>query len=426
MAAAQDCSMYHGVPILPTELQHEGFCDPPPSRFIFDGMTFFKICGHQFYHSGDDRPFIPRKAAKADKFIRFISNQKNLQPIDAIAAMDAISQAGLVECTELKKSNDFKIFCSDSIESNIRMKIFCAFGKLHCFLNTAKVKLLVRGGMALRMQLKNKEESDFVKMAPSSDIDGVVIVDRSVSQVDFDQFKETFMKLLVSSIPQSVSLVCSTAAGDENTVKVKFKTEFGATYEMIDVSFKYSDDPVVQIYKSTFYKYVQVYPDMLPCVWFFPTKANLREEYEHVLGNLQKKIEITASQTPEQQKLLRDYDKFLKKYHMALSGFGLGGRKKRTMKRRMRMRGGSTTEQIGTAAQMRAFLPRNSMTRNALNHIVHHEDAQNKYYDPAYMYDHNAQAVINDAFRLINANSNISRRTKKKMMIAKKKSARAR
>lgn len=338
MAAAlppQDCSIYHGVPISPAELQHECFCDPPPSRFIFDGTTFFKICGHQFYQSGDDRPFIPHKFDKADKFIRFTSNQKNLKPIDAIAAMNAISQAGLVECTELKKSNDFKIFCNDSDESNMRMKMFCAFGKLYCFLNTAKVRLLVRGGMALRMQLKNKEESDFVKMAPSSDIDGVVIVDSSVSQPDFDQFKETFMKLLVSSIPQSVSLVCSTAAGDENTVKVKFKTSFGATYEMIDVSFKRPDDPVVQIYKNTFYKYVQVYPDMLPCVWFFPTKANLREEYEYVLGNLHKALPVSAAaSTPEQQKLARDYNKFLQKWQMAKTGYGLGGKKKCTIKKR--------------------------------------------------------------------------------------------
>ena len=299
---------------------------------------------------------------------------------------------------------------------------------MYCFLNKAKVKLIVRGGMALRMQLKNKEESKFVEMAPSADVDGVVIVDSSVSQPDFDQFKETFMKLLVSSIPPDVSLICTPATGDENTIKVKFKTEFGATYELIDVSFKRSDEPVVALY-STFQKYVQVYPNMLPCVWNFPSRQSLRKEYEYVLANLNQllaRMPSAEEPTPEQSKLMRDFEKFQKKYQMARTGLGFGGgKKKRTMKRRMRMRGGSTTEQIGTAAQMRAFLPRNSMTRNALNHIVHHEDAQNKYYDPAYMHDHNAQKVINNAFRLINANSNISRRTKKKMMIAKKKSARA-
>lgn len=339
MAAAlppQDCSIYHGVPISPAELQHECFCEPP-SRFTYKGKTFFKMCGNQFFRSGDDRPFSPEGYFKgnAQNFITFASTPANLHQIDAIAAMDAIRDSGLVECTELKKSNDFKIFCNDLDESNMRMKMFCAFGKLYCFLNTAKVKLLVRGGMALRMQLKNKEKSVFVKMAPSSDIDGVVIVDSSVSQPDFDQFKKTFMKLLVSSIPQSVSLVCSTAAGDENTVKVKFKTSFGATYEMIDVSFKRPDDPVVQIYENTFYKYVQVYPDMLPCVWHFPTRNRLREEYEYVLGNLHKALPVSAAaSTPEQHKLLRDYDKFLKKYHMAKTGFGLGGKKKCTIKKR--------------------------------------------------------------------------------------------
>lgn len=343
MAAAlppPNCSVYHGVPISPAELQHECFCDPPPSRFIFNGMTFFKIFGDQFYRSGDDRPFIPSTFFKksdntAGRFIRFASNPANLQPpIDAIAAMNAISQSGLVECDNLTKTDDFKMFCSDSVESKMRMKIFCAFGKLYCFLNKAKVKLIVRGGMALRMQLENKEKSEFVQMAPSSDIDGVVIVDRTV---DFEQFKTTFMKLLVSSIPPGVSLICTPATGDENTIKVKFKTEFGATYELIDVSFKHPDDPVVALY-STFYKYVQVYPNMLPCVWNFPSRQSLRKEYEYVLTNLNillARMPSTGEPTPEQSKLRRDHYKFLQKYQMASSGFGFGGgKKKRTMKKR--------------------------------------------------------------------------------------------
>ena len=337
-APAQGC-VYHGVQISLAELQNECFCEPP-SRFIFNEMTFFKMCGDQFYRSGDDNPISPEKYFKTNyqKFNRFASNPANLQQIDAVSAMNAISQAGLVECNELIKSKDFKMFCSDSVESKIRMKLFCAFGKLHCFLNKSKIKLLVRGGMALRMQLKNKEQSLFAQMAPSSDIDGVVIVDRSVSPVDFEKFKETFMKLLVSSIPQDVLLVCSTATGDENTIKVKFKTAFGATYEMIDVSFKYSDDPVVGLYKQTFNKYMQVYPDMLPCVWHFPTRTHLREEYEYVLGNLDKALtdmHVSAAEpSPEQHKLLRDYDKFRKKHYMARTGFGFGGKKKRTMKKR--------------------------------------------------------------------------------------------
>jgi hypothetical protein len=343
MAAAlppQDCSVYHGVPISPAELQHECFCHPPPSRFIFDGMTFFKISGDQFYRSGDDRPFIPRMFFKKDddntagKFIRFASKQTNLQPpINAIAAMDAISQSGLIECDQLTKSDDFKMFCSDSVESKMRMKIFCAFGKLYCFLNKAKVKLIVRGGMALRMHLTNKETSNFVKMAPSADVDGVVIVDRTV---DFEQFKTTFMKLLVSSIPPDVSLICTPATGDENTIKVKFKTEFGATYELIDVSFKHPDDPVVALY-STFQKYVQVYPNMLPCVWNFPSRQSLRAEYEYVLANLNQllaRMPSAGEPTPEQSKLRRDHHKFLQKYQMASTSTGLGGKKKRTMKKR--------------------------------------------------------------------------------------------
>ena len=211
--------------------------------------------------------------------------------------------------------------------------MFCAFGKLYCFLNKAKVKLIVRGGMALRMHLINKEESKFVEMAPSADVDGVVIVDRTV---DFEQFKTTFMKLLVSSIPPDVSLICTPATGDENTIKVKFKTEFGATYELIDVSFKHPDDPVVALYR-TFQKYVQVYPNMLPCVWNFPSRQSLRAEYKYVLANLNQllaRMPSAGEPTPEQSKLRRDHHKFLQKYQMASTGTGLGGKKKRTMKKR--------------------------------------------------------------------------------------------
>jgi hypothetical protein len=41
-----------------------------------------------------------------------------------------------------------------------------------------------------------------------------------------------------------------------------------------------------------------------------------------------------AEPSPEQHKLLRDYDKFRKKHYMATTGLGLGGKKKRTMKKR--------------------------------------------------------------------------------------------
>jgi hypothetical protein len=234
------------------------------------------------------------------------------------------------------------------------------------------------------------------------------------------------MKLLVSSIPQSVLLVCSTATGDENTIKVLLKTQFGATYEMIDISFKYSDDPVVELYKGIFHKYLQVYPDSLPCVWNFPRRNDLRDEYNYVLANLHKALADmpVAEATPptlEQSKLIRDIQKFRMKHQMAFTGIGHGG-KKRTMKRQRRIRGGSTTEQIGAAAQMRVFLPRYSATRNALNHIVHHE-SNNRFHDANYRHSPATQAAINKAFRAINANPRVSRRTKKHMKIAKQKAS---
>lgn len=441
----QRCA-YHGIPIAPAELLHEGFCDPP-TRFNYKGKTFFKIHG-AYFQSERQHEFNPMSYYQAsyNNFIAHASNPANLHQIDAIGAMTAIDGVPLTECNTLT-STKFGMFCGDGIESKIRMKLFCAFGKLHNFMDEKKIKLRIRGGMALRLQLQDDPKSDFIKSASLIDMDGLVIVDPSVLPDSLTNFKETFMKLLVLSISSSIiplnfELICNTARGDENTVKIKIKTTYGAEFELADISFKYSTDPVIQLYTNIHTERIQVYPKMLPCVWTFPSKNNLLKEYEYVLQKMHQNLEQLLQSrevdvqdddptpTLEEAKLIRNIQKFSIKSQLAARRFPRhGGKKKitkkRTMKGHMRMRGGSTTEQIGAAAQMRAFLPRNSTTRNALNYIVHHE-SNNMFHDMNYKHDRNAQLAINNAFRLINANASISQRTKKKMMIAKKKSARAR
>ena len=164
----------------------------------------------------------------------------------------------------------------------------------------------------------------------------------------------------------------------------------------------------------------------------------MKTEYRHVIGKLTKNIETIQKESPESRvfdayspfdddamnlrKLGRDLSKFENKSEIVAP---YGG-KKRTMKRRTqtqrRIRGGSTTEQIGAAAQMRAFLPRYSTIRNALNHIVHHE-SNNRFHDANYRHSPATQTVINKAFREIDANPRVSRRTKKHMKIAKQKAS---
>ena len=164
---------------------------------------------------------------------------------------------------------------------------------------------------------------------------------------------------------------------------------------------------------------LQVYPNNLPCMWHFTTRQSLQLEYQYIVSELGTKIGTPGGLVDDLAKFEHALKKFEMKQMIAHRGFG---GKKRTMKRQRRIRGGSTTEQIGAAAQMRAFLPRYSTIRNALNHIVHHE-SNNRFHDANYRHSPATQAVINKAFRAINTNPRVSRRTKKHMKIAKQKAS---
>ena len=78
--------------------------------------------------------------------------------------------------------------------------------------------------------------------------------------------------------------------------------------------------------------------------------------------------------------------------------------RRRCRTRRRTLRGGSTTEQIGAAAQMRAFMPfiqeGQHPVRYELNNIVHHERS-NQFSDPQYNYNQTAQNFIDEAYEII-------------------------
>jgi len=474
MAAAPAApACIYDAPIAPAELQHQGFGFPivPVSKFTFNwtfnrrsyDITLYKTHDNKYF-TMDYKPFNPNyfKDNKV-QFNAYANNPANLYPFtDAITEMTRIGGFPLGYEYAALQQTQFNIFCARSSESLLRMKLFCAFGMLHNFTNHSKIKLMVRGGMGLRLQLGSR--SELIPTAPETDMDGLIIVDRSIGPAELDQFKTTFMKLLVlsikSSIPHNATLTCKPAGGDsKNTIKLLVKTAVvrsdgvvvgAAEYELGDIGFKYSDDEIVKIYEKDvsimtpegmrdvngiFPMRVQVYPGFLQCVWNFPNIENMKSEYEHVVGKLRENIdtiEEAKSKSPESRlfdadspfddemnlrKLGREVSKFATKSEIAERRYG---GKKRTMKRRTHKRGGSTTEQIGAAAQMRAFLPRHSATRNALNHIVHHE-SNNRFHDANYRHSPATQTAINKAFRTINANPRVSRRTKKQMKIAKQK-----
>ena len=93
-------------------------------------------------------------------------------------------------------------------------------------------------------------------------------------------------------------------------------------------------------------------------------------------------------------------------------------------RRNRNRRGGSTTEQIGAAAQMRAYFPYNESNEDpvhkALNDIVHHENSSNRFYDPTFSYNPYAQSAIDEAYKIIN-DADVDQAIKAQMLIAKKK-----
>jgi hypothetical protein len=237
-----------------------------------------------------------------------------LPPIDILQSVTCLS--GFIDdiCTRFRDSI-VRMFCSEfDITSRLRFILFCAFGMLFNFVNQSKFKLLLRGGMALRMnliyfdeympyQLKLLDslimgEVQKMKMHESTtiiDMDAVVIVDSSVEQTEMEQFKIIFIKVLLHSIRKIATekdfrIICTTAIGDANTTKIIVqKNEI--TVGLADISFKYSTDPVIRGYRhynkqKTFF-WLTPYSE-LPFTWVYPDIAQLANEYRYVLGKLEK------------------------------------------------------------------------------------------------------------------------------------------
>lgn len=157
MAAAPPAvpSCIYDAPIALADLQHEGFCFPP-SHFQHKRKGYYKVNDEYFDTMQPFEQFFPEKHYKnQDALSRFIADANNpakLFPItDAITTMSIISQYPGMECHNFRTSSSFRMFCSQDLESDIRMKLFCAYGMLNNFVNHSKVELLVRGGMALRL-----------------------------------------------------------------------------------------------------------------------------------------------------------------------------------------------------------------------------------------------------------------------------------
>ena len=83
--------------------------------------------------------------------------------------------------------------------------------------------------------------------------------------------------------------------------------------------------------------------------------------------------------------------------------------------------GGSTTEQIGAAAQMRPYIPVTHSLKNDLNSIVHHENVSSIFHDTSFQFNPHAQHIIDGAYEFINGQPRLDHEIKNQMKLARQK-----
>ena len=344
----------YNTPINPAELEHEGFYNPSYYQFIFNRKQYYimndgTILNENYNRFNPTVYFKPDQKNTLKQFNDYISNPVNVHPVilHVEQSMAVFRDTFDFNCNSLHDSSLVKMFCNpDVFESKLRFKLFFAFGLLYHFLDQSKIKIMIRGGMALRMNLKeNGRQSELIDMKSSAslaDLDGLVIVDPSVSPDSLNAFKTVFMKLLVMAIANLIdptdTLDCHLASGDptKSTIKILIKRK-GAYTELADISFKYSNDnELIENYMQDLRIYYSPNSSnvLFPFTWVYPGMHALIWEYTHVVDNLTSIMDQESKQdSQDQDRLLRiktDLNKFKTKQTIAR---GYGG-KKRTVRRR--------------------------------------------------------------------------------------------
>jgi hypothetical protein len=213
--------------------------------------------------------------------------------------------------------------------------MLCAFGMLYNFVDQTKFKLLIRGGMALRINLLYfygpgiKHAMDhigqMIRDSPQIDMDAVVIVDPSVSREEMEAFKTVFIKVLLHSIRSVVAerryaIICAVASGDANTTKVKIQKEGDEhSSELADISFKYADDPVIAGYgdysqQMEYSWHAPFVPEIsdLAFTWKYPGIDQLETEYAYVIDRLKAQLK-DLSDDPQKYLFTHDFSALLKR-----------------------------------------------------------------------------------------------------------------
>lgn len=356
-AAPSPC--IYDAPIHPSELTpHKGFLQA--GTCVFNDKNYVIIFAPNGPVIFDERKqiFDPTTLGEQtmQRFIRYSSNPRNLFKIDIVNTVQKFSQDFDFDCGGHKSQvykSPVKMFCSGWLrdedgnpifdergrmnvgifESKLRFKLLCAFGLLQNFINPGMFNLMIRGGMALRMNLRSHSEFTHPNSASQTDMDGLVIVDASISDAKLNDFKTTFMKLLILSIKDSIDtssdqLICRVATGDNDTIKIMIN-RMGVTLELGDIGFK-RENGVIQTYvNNPMYLSVESM-FFFPYVWFFPSREILKSEYADIAEKTKHQLEeITAqheanpeSTFPHKSKLEMDLEKFEAKRDMMRRGYG--------------------------------------------------------------------------------------------------------
>jgi hypothetical protein len=204
---------------------------------------------------------------------------------------------------------------------------------LYNFVNQSKFKLLLRGGMALRMNLMQfdgdhhkpdimrimMQISQMIQDSPRIDMDAVVIVDPSVTADEMAAFKTVFIKVLLHSIrhitaARGFDIVCAAASGDANTTKIKIQKS-GESSELADISFKYATDPVIEGYGPYSQQMGSSWPtpfSELAFTWIYPGIDQLETEYAYVIDRLETQLK-DVSDDPQKYLFTHDFSALLKR-----------------------------------------------------------------------------------------------------------------
>ena len=364
------------------ELNHAGFLYP--IKFKHNSKSFLIVRGKVFDYPSKKKDdavkvleFVPSRYyqdnPRAEDAFYAAAQKAVVKPANRVSILDSVSCLSSHIDTDICSIFNGAIvhmFClQHDLVSRLRFILLCAFGMLYNFVDQSKFKLLLRGGMALRMNLLYYFDggdfhsrpdimrimvqiSEMIQESPRIDMDAVVIVDPSVTPDEMAAFKTVFIKVLLHSIrhitaARNYSIVCAAATGDANTTKVKIQRGDENSNELADISFKYADDPVITGYGD--YSQQMEFSWQTPLsdltfTWIYPSIDQLEREYAYVIDRLETQLK-DLSDDPQKYLFTHDFSALLKRNKYDTDRFT----SKRSMVR------GVTAARVAQAAEAAAY-----------------------------------------------------------------------